>query len=111
MKKRSRMTLNKTQRPYRPPKWAAAYVSACLDMTITPTKTARCEAINIDRGTLWLAEAKPEFVEWVNERLQRALQSSAHDVRMALVRMCMKENLEAICKYHVKSGYRLLSSS
>jgi hypothetical protein len=93
---------DKPKRQYRPPRWGHAYVCACLDWTIQPTKTARCEAIQISRAVLWEAEKKPEFIEWLNAQLDKKTSTYAQEIKAALFRKCIgtgPDQLEAIRLY------------
>src|SRR5688572_15072903 len=94
---------NETQRRYSPPAWGYKYVLAVLDPEIRPTKTARCEAIGIDRTTLWTAEKDAQFVEWFQQQILLQMHD-AHEVRTALVRKCLSGDVEAIRLYLEKYG-------
>lgn len=92
-------TLHKTPHIYRPPKWAPLYLAAMLDPDTKPSVAARCEFAGIDRGTFYDALKRPKFVEWLDREFEAATKSEIGEVRKALVKMCLKENLEAVRLY------------
>ena len=103
--KEPRVKQYRIRQPYKPPEWAERYIRAALDWEIKPTISARCESIGIDRGTFYHQMGDPRFVEWFEAAMCRAVESEQREVRSALLRNCVKGDLEAIKLWHQLYGH------
>lgn len=97
-------TDDKTGQNWRPPDWGYRYLAACLDWDLKATISARCEAAGISRQTFYQAQQDEQFVNWLNDRFNRTIQSEHREVRTALLKTCMRGDLAAIQLWHQLYG-------
>lgn len=95
---------HKSEQNFSPPQWAPRYVMASLDAEVKATISARCEATGISRTTFYEHLADSRFVTWLNDELTKAVGVEGREVRTALLRECMKGDLEAIKLWHQLYG-------
>lgn len=64
---------NNLDTPFKPTENMIKFLRAKLDVEVSPTITAECEAAGIDRGTYyrWIEDAR--FVEWFNKEWELAM--------------------------------------
>lgn len=95
---------NRSGQKYEPPPWAWRYLSACLDVEVTPTISKRCEVAKISRDSYYRARKDKDFVRWMNEQLSENFAEEHREVRSSLLKQCMKGDLQAIQLWHQLYG-------
>ncbi len=87
---------NDLKADFKVPAWCWRYLDALCDVTLRPTVKARCEAAGIAPSTLWRAQRRPGFRDWLEAECARVTALESQEIRTAVIRAAHRGDLEAV---------------